>query len=561
LSAIGSTPDSSAVPPAGFPAPSLWPGPTRLLGYGLAALVVVLFVEHAFVCDDAFITFRVLDNFLSGYGLRWNVHERVQAYTHPLWLFVNLPAYQIIGEPFVAAIVTSFLANLALWALLWRRGRERLAAFCLAVVLPLVLSGSFLDYACSGLENPLTHVLLVGFWMLLLREGPCDNRRLLRLTLLAAFGAVNRLDTVLLFGPALLYAYLSLRPWSLRRVGAVLLGSLPLLAWLVGSLLYYGFALPNTYYAKLETGVAASDLWLQGFSYLMDLLQRDPVGLVLLVLGGVGACYALGCAAWARGRGFVEADAWARLGTLAAGGLLYAIYVLEVGGDFMAGRMWTAPILIGALVLEEALTWVLKPSPAIFRGAAVTALAAALWSIVAGTPSPESVPVWSHSGIVDERAFYLETNALVRFGRFGRPENHRFARAGLEAKEHARKTGSRTAYVATAIGMAGYYAGPDVILLDPYALADPLLARLPIPDPKDWRIGHYRRDLPPGYREAQLSGDPSRLPPDLAGYYRALRLIVAGDIFDPERLRAVWDFNLGHYDGYRERYLAAIRKP
>ncbi len=38
--------------------------------------------------DDAYITLRTVDNFINGYGLTWNISERVQAYTHPLWMFL-----------------------------------------------------------------------------------------------------------------------------------------------------------------------------------------------------------------------------------------------------------------------------------------------------------------------------------------------------------------------------------------------------------------------------------------------------------------------------------------
>ena len=34
---------------------------------------------------------------------------------------------------------------------------------------------------------------------------------------------------------------------------------------------------------------------------------------------------------------------------------------------------------------------------------------------------------------------------------------------------------------------------------------------------------------------------------DLAAYYDALALITRGDLFDPDRLRAIWDVNTGKY--------------
>jgi len=71
---------------------------------GLVALIIVL-IKTAWLCDDAFITFRTMDNFVNGYGLRFNVVERVQAYTHPLWLFVMTIPYFFLREPFYTPII------------------------------------------------------------------------------------------------------------------------------------------------------------------------------------------------------------------------------------------------------------------------------------------------------------------------------------------------------------------------------------------------------------------------------------------------------------------------
>ena len=47
----------------------------------LCGTVAWAFVRTAAVTEDAFITFRVIDNALHGYGLVWNAGERVQPYT------------------------------------------------------------------------------------------------------------------------------------------------------------------------------------------------------------------------------------------------------------------------------------------------------------------------------------------------------------------------------------------------------------------------------------------------------------------------------------------------
>jgi hypothetical protein len=63
----------------------------RLLVRLLLALYLLLLVRTAWTSDDAFITLRTVENFLGGDGLTWNTFERVQAYTHPLWMLALIP--------------------------------------------------------------------------------------------------------------------------------------------------------------------------------------------------------------------------------------------------------------------------------------------------------------------------------------------------------------------------------------------------------------------------------------------------------------------------------------
>ncbi len=51
------------------------------------------YIVNSFICDDAFISFRTIDNFVRGYGLRWNVNERVQVFTNPLYTLLMSGLY------------------------------------------------------------------------------------------------------------------------------------------------------------------------------------------------------------------------------------------------------------------------------------------------------------------------------------------------------------------------------------------------------------------------------------------------------------------------------------
>src|SRR5258708_11080155 len=72
-------------------------------------------------------------------------------------------------------------------------------------ILILAASKSFIDYSTSGLENPLTHLLIVLF-VLVFFQYQQSKRYLLWLSLLGSMMILNRMDTVLLFLPALIYA-------------------------------------------------------------------------------------------------------------------------------------------------------------------------------------------------------------------------------------------------------------------------------------------------------------------------------------------------------------------
>ncbi len=502
---------------------------------GLLLLVAVL--SSAWVCDDAYISFRTLDNLLHGYGLRWNVDERVQSFTHPLWLLLHAPFAALTGEVFFTTLALSLLCTLGAFGVATRLLRGRPAWCVAAATLPLLLSRAFLDFATSGLENPLSYLLLALFGTeLLLRREPSP----LRLTLLASLAAVNRPDAVLLLGPAL--ALEALR-WRRRALLQCALGLLPLLAWELFSLLYYGFPFPNTRYAKLPSNSVLSWQLQHGSAYLASLLLRDPVSALWIVAGLVAG--ALG---------------GPRARALAAGLAAYGAYVVWIGGDFMQGRFFAAPTLQGALLLwsripqRPQLRW---PPP---RAAAWVA-AALLLTLLFRTLGASGGWLRDDEGIEDERVFYERTNSLAARLRGRRVGLHLWAAQGARARQRAerlqRQGGEERLVVAVqSVGIMGYHAGPEVFVLDQMALGDALLARLPVWRPLEMRPGHPRRQVPEGYREALETGSLEQMDPNLARYYGALRRIVRAPVFDRERLATLWRFHRGHYQPALDAYLA-----
>src|SRR5688500_5056818 len=126
----------------------------------------IVFIANCWIGDDAFITFRVSENLINGYGPRWNVAERVQVFTNPLWMFLMAAVAGITGEFYYTAMAVSFVVCLVMLSVIWRWLARPVDAW-LAVAL-LASSKSFIDYTSSGLENALGYLLLTVFMALVL---------------------------------------------------------------------------------------------------------------------------------------------------------------------------------------------------------------------------------------------------------------------------------------------------------------------------------------------------------------------------------------------------------
>lgn len=502
----------------------------------VAAWLALCLVRTSWLCDDAYITFRTVDNLVSGYGPVWNAGERVQAYTHPLWMFAVAVVYSFTREIYVTAQVMGIAITLAaaLW-LIFRLARTPGAAIVL--VAALACSRAFVDYGTSGLENPLTYLLLAVF-LAVYFDARSDGEKVLSLSFLTGLAVLNRMDLSLLFLPPLLFAVYRARSWRALLVDAPM-GLLPVAAWLAFALLYYGNPFPNTAPAKLGTGVSDIDLARQGVAYFISLADTDPLTAAVI------ACSVM--------LPFLV-PVWRGV-PVSAGILLYLLYILSIGGDFMAGRYFSAPLLAAAALLAL-VPWRLNH-------AAPALLCLALLAFMAPYPVPlsdahygldrQKLPANAFRdkrGVSDQRGFYYQATGLLRGRANGWEPRYEWTDMGKQLRSEGQKVG-----VYGATGFKGFYAGPRVYIIDYHALSDPLLARLPAKDRKDWHIGHFKRDVPAGYRETVQSGKNHLEDPGLAAYYEKLTLITRGPLFSMERLRAIWKLNTGGYDDLLSAYI------
>jgi len=492
----------------------------------LSAVFGVILVRSAWITEDAYITLRTVDNFINGYGLTWNITERVQAYTHPLWMLALSVLYFFTHEAFYTTLILSLACSLGAFLVVVKMMR-RISLATVAGLSVLFFSKAFIDFSTSGLENPATHLLLAGFLLVFLSSQQAfDGKKIFWLSFIAALATVNRMDTILFFLPALIYVLVRQRSWATLKWMA--LGFLPFILWELFSVIYYGFPFPNTAYAKLNTGLARKDLLEAGYLYFINSLHWDPI--TLLVIGtSLGITVIQGN--WREKMVFLGVS-------------LYLVYVFWIGADYMSGRFFSAALLVAVVLLNQ------RFASVSLSGGMILLVFVVIMGFISPTPTLTSIDDASFStgrtdinSIADERSFYYQPSSLIYDKRKTIEPFHDWVFRGLQLKAEGVKV-----QPLLNIGFAGYFAGPKIYIIDRLALADPLLARLaPIPT-ENFFAGHFERAIPDGYFESVKNNENRLKDPNLAQYYDKIRLLTRAPLWSVERFVTIWEMNTGKYD-------------
>ena len=519
----------------------------------LLLIFLYAFYVSAWVVDDAYITFRTVDNFVNGHGLTWNVAERVQSYSHPLWMLLMSVCFVFSSEFFYTSIALSAVlcvAAVVLLSLHFRAGDTPWKAPL--VVLLMVCSKAVMDYSSSGLENPLSHLLVLLFYCrLLAHRGPLAKlppRQVQLLFFVAALAFLNRMDTVLFYAPALVaLALVHVRRGGIRFAGTLLLALAPAMLWLVFSTFYYGFPLPNTAYAKAShIGVPLADRFVRGLVYLQTSLIWDSASHLMIA-------FAAALALWRRKLGAL----------LAVGGVvLYLLYVVTTAASatHMAGRFFSVAFVLCFVVVVQ----LVRTRAA----AAVVAVIAVTFALVSPVSPLKLGTSWYKPPALDRSC--LDTNwfvhnegaALVNGGDGVRLPAHQWYRAGLAFRKHP-GTLHVGGVFGQAIGYFGQAAGPRKHIIDNLGLADAFLARLPAcntASPKFWKSGHFFRLIPQGYVASVKYRRNLLRDPSLRRYYDKLVVVTRGPLFSWQRLAQIFQLNTGAHDHWLLPYQARIKK-
>jgi len=483
----------------------------------LACVVLYLgFQTFWFLCDDAYIAWRYVNNSVAGHGWVWNPppFQPVEGYTSVLWVMVCELAWRVTGvEPPVAAnwICLGFgygtmllVCDLVLrWELPEPLRHHRPAV--LAVVLLAILSNrTFLTWLSSGLETAMFNFLLT-WWVV---EALASRREwdwVLRWTMAAGLMALARPDGLLFCGATAVG--LTVHLWADGARWRRLAWAWPLLvvpAHLGWRFSFYGQWLPNTYYAKHVAAWPSS-----GLEYAACFAIENGLAVWLLVLGAF---------AWRlfRAGGF-DRSWWRTWGVSVVGGAAvlahFLYYTVDVGGDHFEYRVYSQLVPLLALSLASMLMR-LSPQPRVFHGVFATYVALSL-------PIP-----WVHHAATSDPARYETIVAINdRFPEPVRPlvavwdvlqYDIQFRGVGMRRHVHieylrqqrkrwpSREDGlevSSDGFPSVARGGVGIpgWVMPNVFIIDRFGLNDRVIAHNPATKPHR-HMAHDR--LPPeGYLE------------------------------------------------------------
>ncbi len=306
--------------------------PTWLVAAAFLIPVAVLFVHarsYYWLCDDAYISFRYVRNFIEGRGLVYNPGEYVEGYTNFFWVLHLAGLWKLLGigpeaaATLLSAAYTAGVCGLCGWLAATGPLRPGRVWVAWSALLLLATSRTFAVWCTSGLETrQFTFFVLLSIVLwgrhLHWRRAPLYS------SLALGAGVLARPEGMLIAAVCvagfLIDAASRHRLTLLRAAAAVTPFALIAGAHAAFRWCYYGDFVPNTYWAKYVQSWPDA-----GLSYLVR-AGIETGAYVLLPLALVGT--------YARLRLCGDAVHVLAIACIAA----HAAYVVDVGGDHFEYR-------------------------------------------------------------------------------------------------------------------------------------------------------------------------------------------------------------------------------
>lgn len=291
----------------------------------LAVISVIVSVSPpSFFQDDAYISFRYLENFRNGNGLVFNAGERVEGYSNFLWIILLSLISLIESNPENSARFLGILsAAAATYAGLFlaKRAFDKFEsrwtlAGAIGAGLWIAVNPAVSYWAVAGLETTLFLLLITLAVERLLSGSPLGWGLLVPATL-------TRPEGGLVFIVCYILHILNRKPGWWQPLAIYILPLIPFAAF---KLIYYGSLFPNPFFAK--TGFTP-EYWRSGIDYLWLFLRHFGLWGILLV----PMAFAI-----------IKGGTARKLSAVIILWTVYAVYIVAVGGDVLRAHRFFAAV-------------------------------------------------------------------------------------------------------------------------------------------------------------------------------------------------------------------------
>ena len=342
------------------------------------ASILLSGIVKDWMLDDAFISFRYVENFVTGHGLVYSIGERVEGYTNFLWIMLLSGFHRFYADTVAISRILGVLLNCLTLVLTWLAscrifGRNRWET----LVAPALLAtcGAFTTWGLAGMEVPLfTFLVLAALaWpadrpqsrsshrpppalavesaqppragpQLPTAVAPWPAWRPFVAGLLTALAMLTRPEGLIVMVVVVLAIATGLARKDRARTLLITIAGFAVLylPYYVWRYAYYGYPLPNTFYAKV--GATPAQVW-RGARYFGTSIIGYPLTLLTAAAGAIVG----------------RRNELIRSAGLAVG--IFAGYIVLVGGDCMPAFRFFAPItpLICLLAAEGVVRLSRKP--------------------------------------------------------------------------------------------------------------------------------------------------------------------------------------------------------
>lgn len=234
--------------------------------------------------DDAYIFFAYAQNVSHGHGLVYNPGgERVEGFSSPLWMGIVTLAHLVSEKPARLLFVTELVANALALSLLWRfvDNGNRLSWAGLLVVMWSLTSPAYITWMTFPVMDTALWSVMIVIASITALSARSANSLALMVSLLTLTRPEGFLWSLVLVAVSIL-----VRAPREGLSRAIRSASKPITAFLLtviilvtARLYYFGYLLPNTFYAKVSPDLVFN--LAQGGVYLYKFIQAYPLVLFL----------------------------------------------------------------------------------------------------------------------------------------------------------------------------------------------------------------------------------------------------------------------------------------